>query len=105
MLMIAVLDSPSMTLVRTASSGADYADQDMAADQPAPVSPTSTDGWGEVENGILEDLENEKDGWDDMLPLEDEKPAPALANIHSAQKRPVIQTKSQGNALDNYYPF
>ncbi|KAL7613293.1 hypothetical protein Lser_V15G09104 [Lactuca serriola] len=83
------------TLVRGGSS--DYGG-DMA-DQPAPVSPTSTDGWGELENGIgiHEDEEIEKDGWDDMLPLEDEKPPPALANIEAAQKRPVIHTKPQGS--------
>ncbi|XP_071705868.1 uncharacterized protein [Rutidosis leptorrhynchoides] len=86
-----VSDTPSTILVRTASSG--NFDQDMA-DQAAPVSPTSTDGWGELENGIREDHESEKDGWDDMLPLEDEKPSPALSNIQAAQKRPVIQPKS-----------
>ncbi|PWA65021.1 protein kinase family protein with ARM repeat domain-containing protein [Artemisia annua] len=89
-------ETPSTILARTASSGADIADQDMYS-QPAPVSPTSTDGWGELENGINEDHESEKDGWDDMLPLEDEKPSPALANIQAAQKRPVIQTKPQAS--------
>ncbi|PWA65020.1 protein kinase family protein with ARM repeat domain-containing protein [Artemisia annua] len=91
-----VSETPSTILARTASSGADIADQDMYS-QPAPVSPTSTDGWGELENGINEDHESEKDGWDDMLPLEDEKPSPALANIQAAQKRPVIQTKPQAS--------
>ncbi|KAK1409274.1 hypothetical protein QVD17_35800 [Tagetes erecta] len=85
---------PSTTPIRTVSSG--IADQYMD-DQPAPASPTSTDGWGELENGINEDQESEKDGWDDMLPLEDEKPSPALANIQAAQKRPVIQAKSQAS--------
>ncbi|CAI9287685.1 unnamed protein product [Lactuca saligna] len=81
------------TLVRCGSS--DYGG-DMA-DQPAPVSPTSTEEWGEPENsiGIHEDEEIEKDGWDDMLPLEDEKLPPALANIEAAQKRLVIHTKPQ----------
>ncbi|GJS76658.1 probable inactive serine/threonine-protein kinase scy1 [Tanacetum coccineum] len=60
-------DTPSRILVRTASSGSDIGDQDMYS-QPAPVSPTSTDGWGELENGINEDHESEKDAWDDMLP-------------------------------------
>nr|XP_043631418.1 probable inactive serine/threonine-protein kinase scy1 [Erigeron canadensis] len=87
-------DSQNTTLLRTASSSAGIIDQDMA-DQPAPESPTSTDGWGELENGILEDQENDKGGWDDMLPLEDDKPPPALVNIQAAQKRPVIQTKPQ----------
>nr|GMD19077.1 probable inactive serine/threonine-protein kinase scy1 isoform X1 [Ipomoea batatas] len=67
------------------------------ADHPAPESPTSTDGWGELENGIHDDLENEKDGWDDMEPLEDLKPPAALANIQAAQKRPVSQPKSQAS--------
>ncbi|KVI09990.1 Armadillo-like helical [Cynara cardunculus var. scolymus] len=89
-----VSNTPSTTLVRSASSGADMADQ-YIADEPAPVSPTSTDGWGELENGIHEDHESEKDGWDDMLPLDDPKPSPALTNIQAAQKRPVMQTKPQ----------
>ncbi|KAJ9539805.1 hypothetical protein OSB04_026311 [Centaurea solstitialis] len=91
-----VSNTPSTTLVRTASSGADIADQ-YIADEPAPASPTSTDGWGELENGIHGDHESEKDGWDDMLPLEDPTPSPALANIQAAQKRPVVQTKSQAS--------
>ncbi|CAI9269736.1 unnamed protein product [Lactuca saligna] len=41
--------------------------------------------------------EIEKDGWDDMLPLEDEKLPPALANIEAAQKRLVVHTKPQGS--------
>lgn len=72
-------------------------------DQPASGSPTSTatDGWGEVENGIFEeDHENEKDGWDDFKPLEeDTNSSPALASIQAAQKRPVIHTKPQGNNI------
>lgn len=68
------------------SSGTDI------ADQPAPASPTSTDGWGELENGIVDDGEN---GWDDMEPLEEQKPPTALSNIQAAQKRPVSQPKSQ----------
>lgn len=65
------------------------------ADQPMPASPTSTDGWGELENGIHEEHENGKDGWDDIEPLEEPKPSPALANIQAAQKRPVSQPVSQ----------
>ncbi|XP_024969165.1 uncharacterized protein LOC112508697 [Cynara cardunculus var. scolymus] len=84
-----VSDAPSLTMVR-ASSTADI------VDQPAPVSPTSTEGWGELENGIsVYDQENEKDGWDDFMPLEDPKTSPALASIQAAQKRPVTQTKPQ----------
>lgn len=67
------------------------------ADQAVPVSPTSTDGWGELENGIHEEHESEKDGWDDIEPLEDPKPSPALANIQAAQKRPVSESKPPGN--------
>nr|KAJ0221697.1 hypothetical protein LSAT_V11C200057870 [Lactuca sativa] len=81
------------TLVRGGSL--DYGGE--MADQPASVSPTSTDDWGELENsiGIHEDEEIEKDGWDDMLPLEDEKLPPTLANIEAAQKRLVVHTKPQ----------
>lgn len=72
------------------------------ADQPVPESPTSTDGWGEVENGIHEDNESDKDGWDDIEPLEEPKPSPALANIQAAQKRPVslpVSQPKQGNFI------
>lgn len=62
-------------------------------DQPAPESPTSTDGWGEIENGIPDDNGSEKDGWDDIEPLEDPKPSAVLATIQAAQKRPVTQPK------------
>ena len=65
------------------------------ADQPVPESPTSTDGWGEIENGINEEHESDKDGWDDIEPLEEPKPSPALANIQAAQKRPVALPTSQ----------
>lgn len=67
------------------------------ADQPAPPSPTSTDGWGELENGIHDEHDADKDGWDDLEPVEEHKPPPALANIQAAQKRPVVQPKQQGN--------
>lgn len=71
------------------------------SDPPVPESPTSTDGWGEIENGIVEDHDIDKDGWDDIQPLEDQKPSPALASIQVAQKRPVSvpasQPKQQGN--------
>lgn len=83
-----VMETGSTMLVHV-SSGADI------AEQPAPVSPTSTDGWGELENGIGEDHESDKDGWDDIAPLEEPKPSPALANIQAAQKRPVSQAKPQ----------
>ncbi|CAL5404759.1 unnamed protein product [Camellia sinensis] len=64
------------------------------ADQPAPVSPTSTEGWGEVENELQEEHESDKDGWDDVEPLEEPKPSPALTNIQAAQKWPVSQPKT-----------
>ena len=54
-----------------------------------PTSPTSTDGWGELENGIDEEHGSDRDGWDDLEPLEESKPA--LANIQAAQRRPVSQ--------------
>lgn len=87
-----VVDSASLTAINL-SSGSDIPDQHV------PTSPTSVDdGWGEIENGIQEDLEADKDGWDDIEPLEDPKPSPLLANIQAAQKRPVVhpQPKSQG---------
>ncbi|KAH0881976.1 LOW QUALITY PROTEIN: hypothetical protein HID58_058072, partial [Brassica napus] len=59
-------------------------------DQPAPPSPTSTDGWGDIENGISEGHDSDKDGWD-LDPIDEPKPAPALSNIQAAQKRPVSQ--------------
>ncbi|KAK8464759.1 hypothetical protein PHAVU_010G077634 [Phaseolus vulgaris] len=67
------------------------------AQQPVPTSPTSTDGWGELENGLDEECENlnDKDGWDDLEPLEEMKPTSALANIQAAQRRPVSQPVSQ----------
>ncbi|XP_034702841.1 probable inactive serine/threonine-protein kinase scy1 isoform X1 [Vitis riparia] len=65
------------------------------SDQAVPASPTSTDGWGELENGIHEEHESDKDGWDDIEPLEEPKPPSALANIQAAQKRPVSQPKPQ----------
>ncbi|PON37894.1 Coatomer beta subunit [Trema orientale] len=83
-----VIDTPSTTLAHVSSS------TDLA-DQPAPESPTSTDGWGEIENGINEEHESDKDGWDDVEPLEEPKPSPALANIQAAQKRPVAIPTSQ----------
>ncbi|XP_077214839.1 kinase family with ARM repeat domain-containing protein isoform X2 [Tasmannia lanceolata] len=64
-----------------------------SADQPMPPSPTSTDGWGEIENGIDEENDADKDRWDEFEPVEEQKPPPALANIQAAQKRPVIQPK------------
>ncbi|XP_059627888.1 uncharacterized protein LOC132270713 [Cornus florida] len=87
-----VTDGASTTLVKVSSS------TDIA-DQPAPVSPTSTDGWGELENGLHEEHESDKDGWDDIEPLEEPKPSPALTNIQAAQKRPVSHPKPQVASL------
>ncbi|PSS33246.1 Inactive serine/threonine-protein kinase scy1 [Actinidia chinensis var. chinensis] len=87
-----VTDSPSTMPVRVSSS-------DDIANQPAPVSPTSTDGWGELDNGLHEGHESEKDGWDDIESLEEPKPSPSLANIQAAQKRPVSQPKPQVSNL------
>lgn len=92
-----VMDSSNIMPVRVSSS------EDIA-DQPAPVSPTSTDGWGELENGLHEEHGSEKDGWDDIEPLEEPKPSPALANIQAAQKRPVSQPKPQGTSLQPKNP-
>ncbi|GFZ15112.1 kinase family with ARM repeat domain-containing protein [Actinidia rufa] len=87
-----VTDSPTTISVRVSSS-------DDIANQPAPVSPTSTDGWGELDNGLHEGHESEKDGWDDIEPLEEPQPSPSLANIQAAQKRPVSQPKPQVSNL------
>ncbi|XP_043724862.1 probable inactive serine/threonine-protein kinase scy1 isoform X1 [Telopea speciosissima] len=76
------LDAPDTVPVRSSSNN-DF------TDQPVPSSPTSTDGWGEIENGIHEENDSEKDGWDDIEPL------PALVNIQAAQKRPVALPKPQ----------
>ncbi|XVF81932.1 hypothetical protein PTKIN_Ptkin16aG0002300 [Pterospermum kingtungense] len=82
------METPSTAPVHRVSSSSDFAD-------PIPPSPTSTDGWGEIENGIHEDHDSDKDGWDDIEPLEEPKPSPALANIQAAQKRPVSQPVAQ----------
>lgn len=63
-------------------------------DVSAPSSPTSTDGWGDVDgNGTLTD-DNDKNGWDDMEADEDSV-TPALSRIHAAQQRPVQSQKLQ----------
>ncbi|GJS65061.1 probable inactive serine/threonine-protein kinase scy1 [Tanacetum coccineum] len=99
--------APNISSVSAASSGVPIAQSTPMVrasstadivDQPAPESPTtSTDGWGDLDNGIIEDQESEKDGWDDIIPLEDLNPSPALASIQAAQKRPVAQTKPQAS--------
>lgn len=82
------MDAPSTAPIRVRST------PDLA-EVSAPASPTSTDGWGELDNGIHEEHESDKDGWDDLEPLEEPKPSPALANIQAAQRRPVSQPVSQ----------
>ncbi|KAL9270926.1 putative inactive serine/threonine-protein kinase scy1 [Drosera capensis] len=62
-----------------------------SVDQPVPGSPLSTDGWGELDNGIHEEQDAEKEGWDDLEPLKEPQPSPSLANIQAAQKWPVSQ--------------
>ncbi|KAH1055241.1 hypothetical protein J1N35_033306 [Gossypium stocksii] len=89
---LGLIETPSRAPVHVSSSS-DF------ADAPAPPSPTSTDGWGEIENGIHEEQYSDKDGWDDIEPLEEPKPSSALANIQVAQKRPVSQPKPQGTSL------
>lgn len=82
-------------MIDTASTATvDLGSEAYMDDLPAPVSPTtSTDGWGEIENGIHDDNGSDKDGWDDIEPLEDPKPSAVLATIQAAQKRPVTQPK------------
>lgn len=87
-----VVETPSIMPIHTSVST-----PNLTTEQPIPASPTSTegDGWGELENGILDDHDSDKDGWDDIQPLEEPKPSPALANIQAAQKRPVSLPVSQ----------
>jgi len=92
---ILVIDTPPTAPLRVRSAP-DF------AEQPVPTSPTSTDGWGEMENELDEECENDKDGWDDLEPLEEIKPTPALANIQAAQRRPVSQPVSQTKQGINY---
>ncbi|KMZ62159.1 Protein kinase [Zostera marina] len=86
----ATSDTSSVNLTKIVQVQENSATQFVA--QPAPPSPTSTDGWGDVENGILsEDQESDKDNWDDIEPH---------ASVHSyvleaAQERPVAYQKSQ----------
>lgn len=80
-----VSDTPATNL----SSAIDHIDH-------PPPSPTSTDGWGDIdENGVQEE-ESDKDGWDDIEVMEEKKPPAALANIHAAQQRPIVQPKLPG---------
>jgi hypothetical protein len=83
---IIVVDIPSTAPIRV-NSTPDF------TEHHAPTSPTSTDGWGELENGIDEEPENDKDGWDDLEPLEETKPTPVLTNIQAAQRRTVSHAK------------
>ncbi|KAH6762886.1 kinase family with ARM repeat domain-containing protein [Perilla frutescens var. hirtella] len=88
-----VTDDASLPQVRV-NSRTDLAD---LSDNPPPASPTSTDGWGELDNGIHGELEGDKDGWDDIEPLEEARPSAALASIQAAQKRPVSAPKPQAS--------
>ncbi|CAN6814961.1 unnamed protein product [Brassica oleracea] len=78
------MEAPSVKASHHTRANSDF------TDQPAPPSPTSTDGWGDIENDINEGHESDKDGWD-LDPIDEPKPAPALSNIQAAQKRPVSQ--------------
>ncbi|KAM1064735.1 hypothetical protein ACFX15_019824 [Malus domestica] len=92
-----VVDTPS-TAPAHISSTTDFGDQRI------PDSPTSTDGWGELENGTHEENESDKDGWDDVEPLEEPKPSPVLASIQAAQKRPVSQPALQPKQATSLRP-
>lgn len=93
---VTVTDDANLAPVRV-NSRTDFSD---LADHHPPASPTtSTDGWGEVENGLHGDHDSDKD---DIEPLEVAKPPPALANIQAAQKRPVSQPKPQGIAIIDF---
>ncbi|KAK8516923.1 hypothetical protein V6N12_032123 [Hibiscus sabdariffa] len=43
----------------------------------------------------IAEKDSDKDGWDNIEPLKQTKPSPALANIQAAQKRPMSQPVSQ----------
>ncbi|KAF8085689.1 hypothetical protein N665_0650s0003 [Sinapis alba] len=77
-------EAPSVRASHHTRSNSDF------TDQPAPPSPSSTDGWGDTENGISEGHDSDGDGWD-LDPIDEPKPSPALSNIQAAQKRPVSQ--------------
>ncbi|CAJ1822349.1 unnamed protein product [Sphenostylis stenocarpa] len=94
------IETPSTAPARI-SSTTDFSATDLA-EHPVPTSPTSTDGWGELENGIQDEHESDRDGWDELEPLEETKPAPALANIQAAQRRPVSQPISQTKQASNW---
>ncbi|KAK8674825.1 hypothetical protein V6N13_032915 [Hibiscus sabdariffa] len=93
------IEMPSSAPVSRVSSSPDFTDR--------PPSPTSTDGWGEIESSIYDEKDSDIDGWDDIEPLEELKLSPSLANIQAAQKRsvsqPVSQPKPQGEASE-YLP-
>ncbi|KAG0466505.1 hypothetical protein HPP92_018085 [Vanilla planifolia] len=64
-------------------------------DQPT-SSPASTDTWGEPENGnLLDNHDSDKEGWDDIEPLEELNPPPQLASIQAAQKRQIEPPKQR----------
>lgn len=89
--------SSNANSAETQDTRIDYATSiSNSLDQPNPPSPTSTDGWGELENGAFHDNhDSDKEGWDDMEPIEELKPPPPphLARIQAAQKHPVAQPK------------
>lgn len=87
-------DDANLAQVRV-NSRTDLAD---LSDNPPPASPTSTDGWGDLDNGIRGEQDTDKDGWDDIEPLEEARPSTALASIQAAQKRPVSAPKTQGTS-------
>ncbi|KAG6404340.1 hypothetical protein SASPL_136586 [Salvia splendens] len=88
-----VTDEANVAQVRV-NSRTDLAD---LSDNPPPASPTSTDGWGDLDNGIRGEQDNDKDGWDDIEPLEEPRLSAALASIQAAQKRPVSAPKTQAS--------
>ncbi|WOK95872.1 putative inactive serine/threonine-protein kinase scy1 isoform X4 [Canna indica] len=86
-------------VVATPNPISDVSSGANVSDQPRPSSPTSTDGgWGEVDSALLpEDHSSDKEGWDDIEPLEELKP-PALASIQAAQQRPVVHQKPKSGS-------
>ncbi|XP_042440970.1 probable inactive serine/threonine-protein kinase scy1 [Zingiber officinale] len=92
-------NASTVPVLATSTSSSDVSSFANVSDQPRPSSPTSTDGgWGEVDSGLLhEDHDNDKEGWDDIEPLE-EKKLPSLASIQAAQQRPVVHQKAQSTS-------
>ncbi|XP_042450155.1 probable inactive serine/threonine-protein kinase scy1 isoform X1 [Zingiber officinale] len=94
---LALANASTTPVLVTSNSSSDVSSFANVSDQLRPSSPTSTDGWGEVDSELLhEDHDSDKEGWDDIDPLEEEK-SPSLGSIQAAQQRPVVHQKAQSS--------